>query len=132
MRLAGMIHRIRHHGADRISSDVGNEHDLRHHGSHRDRHGRWVKILERPAGTFPRRLEPAITVAYLFQANLLSLISIGDLKMAQPIVRNIEEVFVRLLRIRAADHGRSAEAEHREILREALEPGGDPRPFVKP
>ncbi len=40
--------------------------------------------------------------------------------MAQLIVRNLDEALVRLLKIRAARHGRSAEAEHREILREAL------------
>jgi plasmid stability protein len=49
--------------------------------------------------------------------------------MAQLIVRSIEEALVKLLRIRAAQHGRSAEAEHREILREALQPGGDSRSF---
>lgn len=42
--------------------------------------------------------------------------------MAQLIVRNIDDELVRLLKIRAAHHGRSAEAEHREILREALQP----------
>lgn len=41
--------------------------------------------------------------------------------MAQLIVRNLDEELVRQLRIRAARHGRSAEAEHREILKEALE-----------
>lgn len=40
--------------------------------------------------------------------------------MAQLIVRNLPERVVRALKIRAAQHGRSAEAEHREILREAL------------
>jgi antitoxin FitA len=35
-------------------------------------------------------------------------------------VRNLGEDVVRALRIRAAEHGRSAEAEHREILRLAL------------
>ena len=40
--------------------------------------------------------------------------------MSQLIVRNIGEDIVRALRRRAARHGRSAEAEHREILREAL------------
>lgn len=42
--------------------------------------------------------------------------------MNQLIVRNLEEEVVRELRLRAARHGRSAEAEHREILREALLP----------
>ena len=40
--------------------------------------------------------------------------------MAQLLVRNIEGEVVRELKIRAARHGRSAEEEHREILRGAL------------
>jgi antitoxin FitA len=40
--------------------------------------------------------------------------------MAQLIVRNIEEAVVEALRREAAKHGRSAEAEHREILRRHL------------
>lgn len=40
--------------------------------------------------------------------------------MSQLIVRNIDPEVVRALRRRAARHGRSAEAEHREILRSAL------------
>ncbi len=40
--------------------------------------------------------------------------------MAQLIVRNLEEELVEALKLRAARHGRSAEAEHRELLREAL------------
>ncbi|WP_075771128.1 FitA-like ribbon-helix-helix domain-containing protein [Aerophototrophica crusticola] len=35
-------------------------------------------------------------------------------------VRNLDEDTVRKLRIRAAENGRSAEAEHREILQQAL------------
>jgi len=45
--------------------------------------------------------------------------------MAQLIVRNIDKSIVKALRSRAARHGRSAEAEHREILRNALS-GGAP------
>jgi antitoxin FitA len=40
--------------------------------------------------------------------------------VAQLIVRNLEDSVVRALRERAASKGRSTEAEHREILREAL------------
>jgi plasmid stability protein len=49
--------------------------------------------------------------------------------MAQLIVRDIEEQVVRALKERAVRHGRSAEAEHREILRQALRPGSaeDPK-----
>jgi len=47
---------------------------------------------------------------------MLSLLS----SMAQLLVRDIESDVVRELKLRAARHGRSAEEEHREILRGAL------------
>jgi antitoxin FitA len=50
--------------------------------------------------------------------------------MAQLIVRGLEESVVQALKRRAAEHGRSAEAEHREILREALAPK-QPRQSIK-
>ncbi len=50
--------------------------------------------------------------------------------VAELIVRNVEEDLVRLLELRAAQHNRSAEAEHREILREALLPRGAARSFA--
>ncbi|MBI3491097.1 MAG: DNA-binding protein [Acidobacteria bacterium] len=40
--------------------------------------------------------------------------------MGQLIVRNVDDKLIRALKIRAAEKRRSAEAEHREILREAL------------
>jgi antitoxin FitA len=40
--------------------------------------------------------------------------------MAQLIVRNLDEDLVRELKLRAARHGRSAEAEHRAILEAEL------------
>lgn len=40
--------------------------------------------------------------------------------MATLTVRNLDDDVVKRLRIRAAEHGRSAEAEHREILRASL------------
>jgi len=40
--------------------------------------------------------------------------------VAQLIVRNLEDSVVKALRERAVSNGRSTEAEHREILREAL------------
>lgn len=40
--------------------------------------------------------------------------------MGQLIVRNLDDEIVAQLKIRAARNGRSAEAEHREILRHAL------------
>ena len=43
------------------------------------------------------------------------------LTMAQSLhVRNLDDELVAKLKRRAARHGRSAEAEHREILRQAL------------
>ena len=50
--------------------------------------------------------------------------------MAQLIVRNLEPEVVRELKLRAVRHGRSAEEEHREILRQALAPGR-PRQTLK-
>jgi len=40
--------------------------------------------------------------------------------MAQLVVRSLDEEIVQALKLRAGRHGRSAEAEHREILRAAL------------
>lgn len=51
--------------------------------------------------------------------------------MATLTVRNLDEDVVRHLRIRAAELGRSAEAEHREILRAALM-GDDPQSARQP
>jgi plasmid stability protein len=43
--------------------------------------------------------------------------------MAQLLVRDVPLDVVDALKKRAADHGRSAEAEHRLILEQALRPG---------
>ena len=40
--------------------------------------------------------------------------------MATLTVRNLDDDLVKRLRVRAAEHGRSAEAAHREILRATL------------
>lgn len=40
--------------------------------------------------------------------------------MAQLVVRKVDEAVVRALKMRAASNGRSAEAEHRELLKDAL------------
>lgn len=45
--------------------------------------------------------------------------------MAQLLVRELDDEIVRLLKQRAASHGRSAEAEHRAILESALRPAGE-------
>lgn len=49
--------------------------------------------------------------------------------MAQLIVRKIKDDLVRALKLRAARHGRSAEAEHREILRQTLGPRSPGKTF---
>lgn len=49
--------------------------------------------------------------------------------MAQLIVRGLGDALVRKLKLRAARHGRSAEAEHREILKEALRHGRSRKSF---
>jgi antitoxin FitA len=41
-------------------------------------------------------------------------------------VRNLDDELIAKLKRRAARHGRSAEAEHREILRQALAADADP------
>ncbi len=43
--------------------------------------------------------------------------------MAQLTIRKVDDLLVRQLRIRAAANNRSAEAEHRAILEQALRPG---------
>jgi plasmid stability protein len=40
--------------------------------------------------------------------------------MANLVVRNIDDEIVKALKLRAGRHGVSAEAEHRQILKEAL------------
>lgn len=44
--------------------------------------------------------------------------------MAQLIVRNVDEDLVQRLKERAVKHGRSAEEEHRHLLRAALRSDG--------
>ena len=46
--------------------------------------------------------------------------------MANLHVRNVEDDLVQRLKRRAARHGRSAEAEHREILSQALSSESEP------
>jgi plasmid stability protein len=44
--------------------------------------------------------------------------------VAQLIVRNVDDDLVRRLKRRAAEHGRSTEEEHRQLLRAALRSDG--------
>jgi plasmid stability protein len=45
--------------------------------------------------------------------------------MGQLLVRNVDDDLIRRLKERAAAHGRSAEAEHRAILEQALCSSGE-------
>jgi plasmid stability protein len=51
---------------------------------------------------------------------VLSLISPLEVAVSQLLVRELDHDLVDALKRRAASHGRSAEAEHREILRASL------------
>lgn len=50
--------------------------------------------------------------------------------MANLIVRNIDDDIARALKVRASKHGISAEAEHRQILKQVLT-GPKKRTFVE-
>ena len=50
--------------------------------------------------------------------------------MAQLTVSQVDDELVRALKLRAAQHGRSAEAEVREILRSALRSPEPKLPFL--
>ena len=56
---------------------------------------------------------------------LSSLLAMRGVPMADLLVRNVDDCLVQRLCERAAAHGRSPEAEHREILAKAL--GGTKR-----
>ena len=58
--------------------------------------------------------------------SLLSVISTVPPMASNLLVRNLEDDLVVRLKRRAARHGRSAEAEHREILRQALAAEAEP------
>ncbi|MCB9744579.1 MAG: DNA-binding protein [Alphaproteobacteria bacterium] len=51
--------------------------------------------------------------------------------MAQLTIRKLDEALVRALKVRAAERGRSAEAEVRAILQEALAPRSGQRTFAE-
>lgn len=58
---------------------------------------------------------------------IIALIAIKEGAMSRSLsVRNIDDDLVMRLKRRAARHGRSAEAEHRETLRQALAGEAEP------
>lgn len=84
-------------------------------------------MLERGGGMEPHISSKRLSFGHLRHIRPIAII---DSTMAsQLIVRNLEDDLVDALRRRAAEHGRSAEAEHREILRAALLP--KPRTSLK-
>jgi plasmid stability protein len=54
------------------------------------------------------------------QSDSIDIILSEGAEVKQLIVRNVEDAVVRALKVRAAQRGRSMEAEHREILRVTL------------
>jgi antitoxin FitA len=55
-----------------------------------------------------------------FCVDIIDIITSHGVPVSSLIVRNLDERVVNALKARAARHGRSAEAEHRVILEEAL------------
>jgi antitoxin FitA len=51
--------------------------------------------------------------------------------MATLVVRNVDAAIVKALKARAGKNSRSAEAEHREILRDALLNGPKKKSFIE-
>jgi plasmid stability protein len=54
------------------------------------------------------------------QRDIIAILLKRDDPMPDLLVRGVDETLVKALKERAGAHGRSAEAEHREILAEAL------------
>lgn len=77
---------------------------------------RWGSL---PAPSAALRDHNGIRTSSLTSAHPTTTLLSGD-SMSQLVVRKLEPAVVEALRRRAAAHGRSAEAEHREILRTAL------------
>ena len=98
--------------------------------------GRTVRLSSDGVGRDLLRAREKVTAATARCASTLAISSSARIfagnegnqlqaAMSQLTVRNVSAEIVRSLKQRAAAHGRSAEAEHREILREALPEGAD-------
>ncbi len=60
-------------------------------------------------------------MTHLASCEIIEIIEIMERQMAGNLhVRNLDDDLIARLKRRAARHGRSTEAEHREILRQAL------------
>jgi plasmid stability protein len=88
---------------------------------------------ERQFGTparFPRAysiIDQRVILTPLAPCEIIEINDLMELRMAGNLhVRNLDDNLIARLKRRAARHGRSTEAEHREILRQAL--AGDVEP----
>ena len=76
------------------------------------------RTLSRASSTTPLAIR-VVRKGPSLEGEMISLIAV-----AQLIVRNLDEDLVQRLKRRAASHGRSAEEEHRQLLRQVLRPEG--------
>lgn len=68
----------------------------------------------------------AFACLHTLENDIFDSIDIIEHRMAKSLhVRNLDADLIRRLKQRAARHGRSTEAEHREILRQALSEEGE-------
>jgi plasmid stability protein len=69
----------------------------------------------------------SITLISIAETAIFALNEIMESIMSGNLhVRNLDDELIAKLKMRAARHGRSAEAEHREILRQVLESEVEP------
>jgi plasmid stability protein len=90
-------------------------------------------ILSRPTTVFPWPLREARSYA-VFEFPLPGQgegTKKKDKNMANLVVRHLDPRIVDALNLRAAKHGRSAEAEHRAILEEVLLPTAIKKSFAE-
>jgi antitoxin FitA len=80
------------------------------------------------AGQSQTQLPPRSTSLTAQRTGAIELIA-GEIVMGSLIVRGVDDELITRLKARAAAHGRSAEAEHREILRRVLSEGSSEMPF---
>ena len=86
----------------------------------------WSTCLKDAHPAYVDQDEPKAVGGHLLVGHLCAPYAVNDsiaamrAYVATLTVRNLDEALVRALRIRAAEHGRSAEAEHREILHQVL------------
>jgi plasmid stability protein len=81
-----------------------------------------AKILPRRAARCLARLRRPLAAPWMPQYDGINDQMRGEAMMATKlIVHDVDDDIARALYLRAADHGRSVEEEHREILKQALQ-----------